>query len=116
MDLAEPEPPFSLLLVRYSTRVKLRCRMLQYQGRGIEASVGTGTTTVWRILVRYSRVVCQSEFMRGGTVGGYCVVPVAPYQNSILYRTVPIRYMYTVFVSKRGQSSGAGSKGGQLYK
>ena len=26
----------------YSTRVKLRCRMLQYQGRGIEASVGTG--------------------------------------------------------------------------
>ena len=28
--------------VRYSTRVKLRCRMVQYQGRGIEASVGTG--------------------------------------------------------------------------
>ena len=30
------------------------CRMLQYQGRGIEASVGTGTTTVCGTGTAYS--------------------------------------------------------------
>ena len=82
--------------VRYSTGVKLRCQMVQNQGRGIEASVGTVPARVVRVpvLIEFtSHLQVLIEFTSHLQVLNVAFTPQLPYRYGTI-GMVPIPYQY----------------------